>query len=122
VLLEADVVEALQRLNPILAERAHLLAEVMPKLRAVLLSVHDDGLVAANERLMSWLRGNETVQFVGEQYPTPIRLLDFDDPRSNRLVVSKEVWFKAGGEKDRRYDLVLYVNGSRSSSGRRRRL
>ena len=83
----------------------------MPKLRAVVLSVHDDGLVAANERLMSWLRGNETVQFVGEQYPTPIRLIDFDDPRANRLVVSTEVWFKAGGEKERRYDLVLYVNG-----------
>ena len=111
VLLEADVVEALQRLNPILAEKPHLLAEVMPKLRAVVLSVHDDGLVTTNERLMSWLRGNETVQFVGEQYPIPIRLIDFDDPRSNRLVVSMEVWFKAGGEKERRYDLVLYVNG-----------
>lgn len=111
VLLEADVVEALQRLNPILAEKPHLLAEVMPKLRAVVLSVHDDGLVPTNERLMSWLRGNETVQFVGEQYPTPIRLIDFDDPRSNRLIVSMEVWFKAGGERERRYDLVLYVNG-----------
>lgn len=111
VLLEADVVEALQRLNPTLAERPHLLAEVMPKLRAVVLSVHDDGLVVANERLMSWLRGNEAVQFVGEQYPTQIRLIDFDDPRSNLLVVSMEVWFKAGGEKERRYDLVLYVNG-----------
>src|SRR3954447_2383047 len=60
---------------------------------------------------MSWVRGNETVQFVGEQYPTPIRLIDFDDPRANKLVVSSEVIFKAGGEKDRRYDIPLYVNG-----------
>ncbi len=111
VLLESDVVDALQRLNPILAERPELIAEVMPKLRAVVLSVHDDGLVAANERMMSWLRGNETVHFVGETNPTPVRLIDFDEPRTNRLVVSREVIFKAGGEKDRRYDILLYVNG-----------
>lgn len=111
VLLEADVVEELQRLNPILAGRPELLAQVIPKLRAVMLSVHDEGLIPTNERLMGWLRGNETVHFVGEPHPTSIRLLDFEDPRANRLVVSKEVIFKAGGERDRRYDLVLYVNG-----------
>ena len=111
VLLEADVVEALQRLNPILQERPHLLAEVMPKLRAVVLAVYDEGLIAANERMMSWLRGNETVHFVGEPHPTPIRLIDFEEPRSNRLVVSREVVFKAGSERERRYDVPLYVNG-----------
>jgi type I restriction enzyme R subunit len=111
VMLEADVVETLQRLNPILAEKSHLLAEVMPKLRAVFLSVQDEGLMATNERMMSWLRGNESVHFVGEPHPTPIRLIDFDDPRSNSLVVSREVVFKSGGEKDRRYDVPLYVNG-----------
>jgi type I restriction enzyme R subunit len=110
-MLEADVVEALQKLNPILEEKPWLLQEVMPKLRAVFLSVYDDGLVPTNELLMSWLRGNGTVQFVGEQHPIPIRLLDFDDPRANRLTASSEVWFKAGGEKERRYDVVLYVNG-----------
>jgi type I restriction enzyme R subunit len=111
VLLEGEVLGALQRLSPILAERPELIEEVMPKLRAVLLSVHDDGLIVANERMMSWLRGRETVHFVGEPSPTEIRVLDLDDPRNNRLIVSKEVIFKAGGEKPRRYDLVLYVNG-----------
>jgi type I restriction enzyme R subunit len=111
VLLEDQVVEALQRLNPMLAERPELIEEVMPKLRAVLLSVHDDGLIVANERMMSWLRGHETVHFVGERNPTEIRLLDFDEPRNNTLTVSKEVIFKAGGEKPRRYDIVLYANG-----------
>jgi type I restriction enzyme, R subunit len=111
VLLEADVVEVLQRLNPILQEKPHLLAEVMPKPRAVVLSVHDEGLISANERMMSWLRGNETVNFVGEPHPTPIRLIDFDEPRSNQLVVSREVVFKAGSDKERRYDIPLYVSG-----------
>jgi type I restriction enzyme, R subunit len=111
VLIEADVVEALQRLNPLIAQKHELVNEVLPKLRAVILSVYEDGLVSSNERLMGWLRGTETVQFVGEPSPTPTRLIDFDDPSSNRLVVSTEVIFKAGGEKDRRYDIVLYVNG-----------
>ncbi|HEX5559467.1 MAG TPA: HsdR family type I site-specific deoxyribonuclease [Gaiellales bacterium] len=111
VLLEYEVVAALQRLNPILAKRPELVAEVLPKLRAVGLSVIDDGLVTTNERMMSWLRGNEAVHFVGEDHPTPIRLIDFDDPGSNSLIVSREVVFKAGGEKDRRYDIVMYVNG-----------
>src|SRR5439155_19357000 len=93
VLIEPDVVEALQRLNPLLAEKPQLVDEVLPKLRAVLLSVQDEGVVAANERMMSWLRGNEMVQFVGEPSPTQIQLLDFADPRANRLVVSSEVVF-----------------------------
>lgn len=111
VLIESDVMKALQRLNPLIAATPELVDEVLPKLRAVLLAVSDDGLVVTNERMMSWLRGNETVHFVGEPSPTPIRLIDFDDPRASRLVVSTEVIFKAGGERDRRYDLVLYVDG-----------
>jgi type I restriction enzyme, R subunit len=111
ILVESEVIAAIQRLNPIIADRPELVAEVLPKLRAVLLTVHDDGFIAANERMMRWLRGNETVHFVGEPSPIEIRLIDFDDPRNNRLVVSKEVIFKAGGEKPRRYDIVLYING-----------
>ena len=37
-------------------------------------------------------------------------MIDFDDPRSNSLVVSTEVTYRAGHE-ERRYDLVLWVNG-----------
>lgn len=111
ILIESEVIAALQRLNPTIAAHRELVEEVLPKLRAVLLAIQDDGLIAANERMMRWLRGHETVHFVGEPSPTEIRLIDFDDPRNNRLVVSKEVIFKAGGEKPRRYDIVLYVNG-----------
>lgn len=111
VLIEEHVIDALKRLNPILAEKPHLIDEVMPKLRAVILSVQDDGLIATNERMMSWLRGNQSVQFVGEPHRIPIRLIDFDSPRANRLVVSREVIYRGSGGKDRRYDTVLYANG-----------
>lgn len=109
-LIEPDVTEALLKLNPAIAAEPDRVDQVLPALRAVVLSVVEDGLVAANERMMSWLRGREAVQFVGEPAPVPVRLIDFDNPRVNKLVVSREVVFKAGAS-DRRYDVVLFVNG-----------
>jgi type I restriction enzyme R subunit len=109
-LIEPDVTEALLTLNPAIAADPDRVDQVLPALRAVVLSVVEDGLIAANERMMSWLRGREAVQFVGEPAPLPVRLIDFDNPRANKLVVSREVVFKAGAS-ERRYDLVLWVNG-----------
>jgi len=66
--------------------------------------------VVANERMVTWLRGTQTHKFVGTDVYEPIRLLDFDNPRNNRLVVSDEVTFGAGPHP-RRFDIVLWVNG-----------
>ena len=109
-LIEPEVAEALVRFNPGIAAEPGRIDQVLPPLRAVILSVAEDGLVAANERMMNWLRGREAVHFVGEPAPLPVKLIDFDDPRANRLVVSREVVFRAGAS-ERRYDLVLWVNG-----------
>jgi type I restriction enzyme R subunit len=109
-LIEPDITEALVKLNPIIAADPSRVDQVLPALRAVVLSVVEDGLIAANERTMSWLRGREGVHFVGEPAPLPVKLIDFDDPRANKLVVSREVVFKAGAS-ERRYDVVLFVNG-----------
>jgi type I restriction enzyme R subunit len=109
-LIEPDVVAALTALNPVVAEHSDRVDQVLPALRAVVLSAVEDGLISANERMMNWLRGREAVHFVGEPAPLPVKLIDFDDPRSNKLVVSREVVFKAG-TSERRYDIVLFVNG-----------
>ena len=109
VLIVDHLVDTLVRLNPPLAESPDRVNEVLPKLRAVLFAVGDDGLIATNEHMMSWLRGTETHRFVGTDQPVPITMLDFDDPRSNQLVVSTEVTY---GAADRcRYDIVLFING-----------
>lgn len=110
VLLEADLVTALIRLNPLIAEDPARVDEVVPRLRAVLLSALNEGLVAANEQLVTWLRGNRTHKFIGTDHYEQIRLIDFDNPRANRLVVSDEVTFGAPG-RERRFDVVLWVNG-----------
>lgn len=112
VLLLTDVTDALIRLNPAIAEKPERVDEVLPKLRAVLLSAANDGLIAANERMVRWLQGAESVHFQGtpaDRYE-PIRLVDFNDPASNRLVVSDEVTF-GRTPNARRFDITLWVNG-----------
>jgi len=59
---------------------------------------------------MGWLRGHETFRYTGTDDFVEVRLIDFDDPRSNKLVVSTEVTYSPGTE-ERQYDLVLWVNG-----------
>ena len=52
---------ALVRLNPEVAEQPERVQEVLGRLRAVLLSAPNDGLVAANEEFVAWLCGRRTV-------------------------------------------------------------
>jgi type I restriction enzyme R subunit len=109
-LIEDDVADALVRLNPAIAEMPERVNEILPRLRAAILAVTDDGLVAANERMTRWLRGLESHQFIGTNSAVPIRLIDFEEPRFNRLLISDEVVFTVGVESNR-FDHVLFVNG-----------
>lgn len=109
VLVESQVISALERLNPEIAEEPARAEEVIYKLRAVIQGVVGDGLVAANEKFMSWLRGEQTMPFGPNGQHTTIRLVDFDDLANNRFVVSNQVTFDIGPEK--RFDLVGFVNG-----------
>jgi len=110
VFVEEDLSSALIRLNPLIAEQPGRLDEILPKLRAVAMSAVNDGVVAANERMTTWLRGHQTVKFVGTDDYVPVRLLDLDHPEANRLVVSDEVTFGTPGNS-RRFDIVLWANG-----------
>ena len=61
--MEGDVKEALVRLNPAIAARPELADEVIYKLRAIMLSVNQVGLVKANEEFFKWLTGDKTMPF-----------------------------------------------------------
>ncbi len=110
VLIESEVVAALRRLNPAIIDAPERVDEVLPRLRATILAVRDDGLIESNRRMMAWLRGQETVRFVGTDDFVPVRLMDFEHARANSLLISTEVTYHAGIE-ERRYDIVLWVNG-----------
>ena len=110
VLCDDWVIAALKRLNPAIAEAPERVDEVLPLIRSVILSANNDGLLAANERMTTLMRGDHTVKYVGEDQHVPLRLIDFDNPSANHLVVSEEVVFGTTGNA-RRFDLVLWVNG-----------
>ena len=121
VICEAWVSESLTRLNPAIAESPDRVDEVLPLIRAAILSAGTDGLLAANERMTTLLRGDKPVKFVGTDEYVPLRIIDFDNPGNNRFTVSgplpnsaspvaDEVTYGAPGNA-RRFDTVLWVNG-----------
>jgi type I restriction enzyme R subunit len=109
-LVEEWVIEALEVLNPALQGEPDRVDEVLPTIRAGALAAAVEGLVPANERMTTLLRGDHTVKYVGTNQHVPLRLIDFDNLAENHFVVSDEVTFGPPG-KERRYDVVLWVNG-----------
>ncbi len=109
VLVEPHLRDALVKLNPEIAEKPDRADEVIHKLRAIMLAVGSEGLVRANEMFTAWLRGECSMPFGPNNQHVPVRLIDFENLKNNRLVVSNQIVMKAGQE--RRFDLVLYVNG-----------
>ena len=110
VFLVDDLEAALVRLNPEIAENPARTGEVLARLRAVLLGVRNDGLVGSNEEFVQWMCGRRTVKYIGTEKDVQVRLIDFNNPKSNILRVTTEATFHAGREH-RRYDIVLWVNG-----------
>ena len=110
VFLSDDVVKGLVRLNPEIAKVPARCEEVLSKLRAVLLGVRNDGLVASNEEFVAWLCARRTIKYIGTDKDVQVNLIDFENPKANTLRVTTEATFHIGREH-RRYDLVLWVNG-----------
>ncbi|MCC6176116.1 MAG: HsdR family type I site-specific deoxyribonuclease [Chloroflexi bacterium] len=119
VLLEGHLQDALLRLNPDLASHPERTEEVIHRLRTYILGARDRGssLVQLNESFAEWLRGEHTMPVGENDQHVTIRLLDFDHPSNNRCVVTRQLTVRAGrGAEgmqgpDRRFDLVLFVNG-----------
>lgn len=108
--LESDIVDALTRLNPKIAEEPERAHEILRQLRTVPLAAGDLGLVAANRSFGEWLRGQKTYTYVGTHGSETVTLIDLTNPNNNILKVSDEVRFGAPGNAAR-FDVVLWVNG-----------
>ncbi|QAY61867.1 type I restriction endonuclease subunit R [Microbacterium protaetiae] len=103
VFIEADLRDAIERLNPELAGRTDA---VLAKVRQVALSAASEGLMAANEEFTALLRGGGTVLMPDTNHDEPFRLIDFEHPELNTLLVADEVTYQGA-----RFDVVLWVNG-----------
>ena len=109
VLVENDLSEALIRLNPEITQNPELADEVIYKLRAILISVNQVGLVRANEEFYQWLGGNKTMPFGKNNKHVPVRLIDFEDPSNNNYTITNQ--FQVHHLETKIPDIVLLING-----------
>lgn len=109
VLAEPLLKEALIRINPCIAEDSSRADEVIYKLRAILISVGNSGLVRANEEFSAWLKGEKSMPFGENNQHVTINLIDFDNPKNNTYIATNQYTVRNVVEK--RPDLVLLVNG-----------
>lgn len=109
VLLESELTDALIRLNPEIQAKNELADEVIYKLRAILLSVNQVGLVKANEEFFNWMMGDKTMPFGENNRHVPVKLIDFEDLSNNTYVVTNQ--YRVHHRETKIPDVVLLING-----------
>src|ERR1700683_2233095 len=70
----------------------------------------EGGLVRANEQVLHLLRGHKEFRDHDGVWHA-LKIIDFERPSANTLVVSDEVTITVPGKTSRRFDLVYWVNG-----------
>ena len=109
VLVEKELIDALCRLNPGIAAQTERAEEVIRKLRAILLSVGNVGLVRANEEFARWLRGEVSLPYGKNEQHVPIHLIDFENLNNNSFILTNQ--FRIHTRETKIPDIVLLVNG-----------
>lgn len=109
VLLEKELKAALCRINPEINEQPERAEEVIHKLRAILITVGNVGLVRANEEFAKWLRGEVTLPFGKNNEHVKINLIDFEELRNNSFILSNQL--KVRARETKIPDIALFVNG-----------
>ncbi|MGI5457503.1 type I restriction endonuclease subunit R [Streptomyces sp. CA-249302] len=100
--------DAIVRLNPGLIAGFDVdvvVEEIVATVNAV-----DGGLVRANELVLNLLRGHKEFRDADGVWHA-LKVIDFEHPTANTLVVSDEVTITIPGKTSRRFDLVYWVNG-----------
>ena len=112
VINETDLTETLIRINPSIEKNPAYADEVISKLRMIVSGSQGEGIVAANERIMSWLHNEQSMPFGKNGEHVTVKIIDYDNIDNNHFVITHQVMYplhsKDGGK---RFDIVLYVNG-----------
>ena len=109
VLIESELKAALCKLNPSIESNPERAEEVIHKLRAILLTVNNVGLVRANEEFSRWLRNEVSLPFGKNNQHEVIRLIDFDNISNNSFLLTNQLKIRARETKIP--DIVMFVNG-----------
>jgi len=110
VFVESMVRDALVKLNPEIAAAPDKADEVIYRLRTIPMSVSSAGLVQANEMFTEWLRNEKTMPFGENNEHTEVKLIDYVDISKNYFIITNQ-WTYKQGNIERRFDIVLLVNG-----------
>ncbi|RCG17273.1 type I restriction endonuclease subunit R [Sphaerisporangium album] len=100
--------DAIVRLNPGVIggfDVDGVVEEIVATVNAV-----EGGLVRANEQVLRLLRGRKEFRDADGVWHA-LKVIDFEHPNANTLVVSDEVTITVPGKISRRFDLVYWVNG-----------
>ncbi|MFH8772032.1 type I restriction endonuclease subunit R [Streptomyces sp. NPDC017958] len=100
--------DAIVRLNPGVIDGFDVdtvVEEIVATVNAV-----DGGLVRANEQVLHLLRGQKEFRDADGVWHA-LKVIDFEHPTANTLVVSDEVTITVPGKTPRRFDLVYWING-----------
>lgn len=109
IIVESMLKDALIRINPEIRAVPERVDEVIYKLRAILLSVHDVGLVRANEEFTKWLQGDKTMPFGENNQHVPVRLIDYENLSNNSFIATNQYKVTRGVTKIP--DMALLING-----------
>ncbi len=109
VFLEQELKDSLIRLNPNLATHPDRAIDVIHKLRAILITVGNVGLVRANEEFAKWLRGEVSLPIGKQHEHVNIRLIDFERLENNSFLLTHQ--FKIRARETKIPDIVMFVNG-----------
>ncbi|WP_127353905.1 type I restriction endonuclease subunit R [Actinacidiphila soli] len=106
--LAGQLRDAIIRLNPGVIDGFDVdtvVEEIVATVNAV-----EGGLVRANEQVLRLLRGRKEFRDTDGVWHA-LKVIDFEHPTANTLVVSDEVTITVPGKTSRRFDLVYWVNG-----------
>lgn len=109
VLIDSELREALIRLNPEIEANHNFADEVIYKLRAILITVSQTGLVKANEEFFKWMTGEQTMPFGENNRHVPVRLIDFDRLTNNSYIVTNQ--YRVRQRETKIPDIVMLING-----------
>lgn len=109
VLIEKELRAALCRLNPDIASNPDRADDVVRKLRAILITVNNVGLVRANEEFAKWLRNEITLPIGKNNEHVAVRLIDFEVLHNNSFLLCNQ--FKIKAREVKIPDIVMFVNG-----------
>jgi type I restriction enzyme R subunit len=109
VLLEKELKESLCRLNPDIERNPENADEVIRKLRAILVTVANVGLVRANEEFAKWLRNEHSLPFGPKGEHVKVKLIDYEVLKNNTFILTNQ--FKVHARETKIPDIVMFING-----------